>query len=441
MLWIVRVIELNFNHPLILLDMKKLFVITLILTTFQILNAQNLVDKYKTGKVKLVPDLGYAQGNHWNTVFRSYYDTLYHKPMGLRKSLVVTPDGSVIVNHKYKKYHTKFNPNGKFEKELYIEKGDDEAIKGVINHNTFFTDVDNIGNMVCSDLDGDYKKTLKLDYKANEIIALPNGKFAVLGWAIWKKSFRDFVAIVDYDTNEETLLWEHFTKRTTFLKNNQKVANPRLFNYQMKLSNNYIVSITTMPYSEITNSYAKPCIANVGNKIFIALPSTGEIFIYDLEGNKIGKDKINWTNNFISVEEQKVIQQKAIDKYAKFIRSEKMQDDKNKAVYEKMIALMKSDLNKITKPLPKPTFATVLKDSDGNLLFFEIPKEKNVNQFNVWIYKKEGNFVCKSSFVCDDYELNISPSKMVFHNGYIYGLQLKKNTSGVPLRLVRFRVE
>ena len=101
---------------------------------------------------------------------------------------------------------------------------------------------------------------------------------------------------------------------------------------------------------------------------------------------------------------------------------------------------MEADLTKVTDPIPIPFFSTIIKDSDGNLLIFEFPKEANANQFHVWIYKDNGTFVCQSSFVCDDYELEINPSKMVFHNGYIYGLQRLKNATGVPLRLVRFKI-
>ena len=111
-----------------------------------------------------------------------------------------------------------------------------------------------------------------------------------------------------------------------------------------------------------------------------------------------------------------------------------------KTARESMIKEMELDLTKISEPIPMPTFSTIIKDSDGNLLFFEYPKEENANKFNVWIYENGGKLVCQSNFVCDEYNLNINPSKMVFYNGYIYGLQLINKTTGVPLRLVRFKV-
>ena len=81
---------------------------------------QNLLEIYKGGAVELIPDTEYAQNNDWNTIFRSYNDTLYGKPMGNRKSLVIMPDGSVVVNHTYRNYYSKFSPNGTFIKEFGI---------------------------------------------------------------------------------------------------------------------------------------------------------------------------------------------------------------------------------------------------------------------------------------------------------------------------------
>jgi hypothetical protein len=116
-------------------------------------------------------------------------------------------------------------------------------------------------------------------------------------------------------------------------------------------------------------------------------------------------------------------------------------EEESKAATEQIVREMEADLAKISKPIPIPTFSTVIRDSDDNLLFFEFPKEENTNQFNVWVYKEGGSFECKSSFVNNEYDLNINSSKMVFHDGYIYALQHRKNITGVPLRLVRFSLK
>ncbi len=420
--------------------MKKYLIIITTMSILQVtLYSQDLLSKYKTGTVKLVPDNQYAQGNDWGNIFRSYYDTLYNKPMGMRKSLVLLPDGSVIVNHAYRNYHTKFSPTGKYEKEFTVEKAKHKAIMGVINGNTLFTGLDNMGKMTCSDLDGNYKKTLTLDYMTRSIIALNNGKFAVVGWVIWSEKFRTFVSIVDYNTNKEKVIWEHFDDRSVS-SSGKTLRNRQPFNYSIKLKEGGMISCTTMPYSRMTGKGIPPQIATVNNELIVAIPNTGEVIVFDLDGNQKTKSKIDWPNSFISIEEQKTIQQKAIDRYKKYIEQGDERVQKNLDAYNQMISDMEEDLRNINSPLTKPSFSTIIKDSDGNVLFFEIPEEENANIFHVWIYNQGGRFVTQCTFVCDEYDLNISSSKMVFHNGYIYGLQLLKETKGNPLRLVRFKL-
>jgi hypothetical protein len=176
-----------------------------------------------------------------------------------------------------------------------------------------------------------------------------------------------------------------------------------------------------MPFSKNIGLNSPPTIACVGNNLTVAIPTTGEIFVYDLEGKLKSKDKIEWNTNYISVEEQKEIQKKAIEKY-KNIKNSKSgilmgPADESEAVLDYMIKEMEIDLNKISEPIPLPGFSTIIKDSDGNILFFEYPKAENANKFNVWVYENGGKFVCQSSFICDEYNLEINPSKMVFTMG------------------------
>ena len=423
--------------------MKKLIVISILtLFAFSAL-PQKLIDIYKKGTVKLVPDMGYAQNNNWNKIFKTYYDTIYGAPMGNRKSLVLMPDGSVLINNRYQNFYTKFSPDGKFEKEFGITNSNGrkrkktESIAGVLNKNVLYSNLDNMGNMVCSDLDGNYIKTLQLNYMTRQMIPLSDDKIAVVGWAIWSDRFRDFVAIVDYGTNEQKIIWDYFTNRCG------EAEHCDLFNYKYEFENHGSIAFSTMPYINNIGMASPPKIAWLGDKLVVAIPTTGEIFVYDIEGNRISKDKITWAVHEISVKEQKEIQQKAIDKF-KSKKNPKFADwvspEENRKANNLLIGEMETDLKKISKPIIIPYFSTILQDSDNNLLFFEIPKEENSNKFNVWVYGNGGNFIGKGSFTCDDYQLEIKPSKMVFYKGYLYALQLKKNASGVPLRLVRFKL-
>lgn len=418
------------------------------------INAQKLLDIYKNGPVKLIPDTEFGKTNNWNKVFKTYNDTIYKKHVGKRKSLIILPDGSFIVNHAYRNFFTKFNPDGKFEKEFNVVNSKGETMKtpdifGVLNKNILYTGLTNMGEMTCFDLEGNYLKTLTLDYMTRQIIPLPNKKLAVVGWVIWSDRFRDFVSIVDYETNEEKIIWDHFTKRT------KDIFKDRMFIYTYKFKKEGITSLSTMPHTGNLGLRPAPKISLLKDKLLIAIPPNGEILEYKLNGSFISKKKVNWEHGSITPAEQIEIQEKAIEKYKKQVKSMENQTDKSVKLNEywgihkieyleankAMIKEMEEDLTKISEQIPIPYFSTVIKDSDGNLLFFEYPKEEGANKFNVFTYNAEGKFVCQSSFICDEYNLVINPKKLVFFNGYLYGLQELKDVEGVPMRLVKFKLE
>lgn len=425
--------------------MRKILIFGILAMLTMAAPAQKLIDIYKKGTVKLVPDTEYAKGNDWNKVFATYNDTLYGKPMGNRKNMTMMPDGSIVIDHPYKNFYSKFSPTGQFVNEFGVKNSKGTTFKkinqieGIINDNTFYTGLDNMGNMVCFDFNGNYKKTLKLDYMTRGMITLPNNKIAVVGWVLWKEKIREFVSLVNFETNEEKVIWEYFTDRSC-----EPGKECKLFNYSYIFKEQGMISFNTMPYSKSTGMSASPLIATTGNQLIVAIPSSGEIIMFDLDGNKTGKSKVSWANNFISVEEQKEIQQKAIEKY-KSIKEPRfagwVSPEENALALKSIIKQMEDDLQKITDPIPIPSISTLIKDSDGNLLFFEYPKEESANKFNVWVMQNGGSFVCQSSFVCDDYELQINPRKMIFRDGMIYGLQKLKKTDGIPLRLARFTLE
>ena len=421
--------------------MKYLIIIASLGFFVNSLFAQSLIDIYSKGKVKLVADKEYAQGNDWEKVFVNYYDTLYNRPMGERKSIVLMPDGSVVVNHVYRNFYSRFDSKGKFVGEFGIMNSSGKQLKntkeiqGVMN-NTFFTGLDNMGNMICFDFNGKYVKTLKLNYMTRSMIPLSNNKFAVVGWVIWATKFRDFVAIVDYNTNEEKVIWDHFTERC------DNDGHCKLFNYSYFFENGGGFLFSSMPFSKYTGMDSPPQIAYVKNQLVITLPTTGEILTYTINGKQVAKEKIGWASTEISIEEQTEIQKAAIERFNdnfNYFGTKVPQEEVEKAK-EKISKQMAEDLNNITDPIPTPVFTTIIKDSDDNLLFFEIPKESGSNKFNIWIYDNGGKFIGQSSLECDEYNLSITPSKMVFHNGYIYSLQTLKEAEGNPLRLVRFKL-
>ena len=414
--------------------MKKYFVFLGFMLILHNVSAQSLLEIYKKGTVKLIPDTEYGKGNQWEKVFETYYDTLHHglypAPMGNRKSLVVMPDGSVVVSHPYRDFYSMFDPNGKFVKEFGIKEKSGKMrtkikpIQGIINNN-FYTDFDNTGKSICFDFNGNYVKTLTVDYMVMQTVPMSNNKIALVGWVIWKDRRRDLVALIDYQTNEHKIIWDYFYV--------QKGDN-------FTFSESEGFKETPMPKGVPVGEGLRPQLAFVNNRLIVAIPNSGEILIYNANGKLISKEKAEWEPKYISVEDQKESLRKTIERVT---YEQEHKENKGYRYFPDLTTRLKdlkADLENINTPKALPMFSNVIKDSDGNLLFFEMAETEGGNKFNVWIYQDGGKFVCQSSFVCDDFDLIITPSKMVFHNGYIYSLQTLKNAKGNPLRLVRFKV-
>lgn len=427
--------------------MKKYVILAAGLLFSLPLQSQDLLEIYKNGSVKLIPDTEFAKANDWDEVFSSYNDMMGKAHVGARKSLIFKPDGSIVVSHAYQDFYSLFDADGNFVKEFGVTKRTGEkasrvnSISDIIGGNTFIASGDKMGNLPCFDFEGNMVKTLKANYSFRQLVVLNDNKVAIVGWAIWKEKFRNFVALIDYNTNEEKIIWDHFTDR------NAPNTKPGLFNYKVRFEKAGIISINTMPYTKTTGNNFRPYINKLGDKLIISVPGSGEVMSYDFNGNQLSKDKVSWDPGSIGVEEQKKLHSAYIAKMKErgdltfSFASKGVTEEESKRLFAKLIKEMEDDLELISQPLNRPYFSTILNDSDGNLLFFEFPEEAGENEFNVWIYNNGGQYVCQSSFKCDDYNLAITPGKMVFKDGYIYALQEKNGVDGIPLRLVRFRLQ
>lgn len=408
--------------------MKKviLIIITILAGLFSA-NAQTLKDFYKQNPVlQLTADETYAKGNDWDKVFDSYYDKVGDRPIGNRKTLTVTEDGSALVSHYNRNRYSLFDKDGKFIKDIVIKDKMGKAIsnvkpvKGCIN-GYFYTQPDNMGKMYFFDIEGNIIDELTLSYSANRIITLSDNKIAVSGSTSWKGKDKYFISIIDINTGKDNIIWELLEDKNKYSINEGKtvIITPTGM-------------LTTMARKEVGMAY-------IDNLLYVSLPLTGEILTYDIYGNVKSKAKMTWADKYISAEEQKEFLQKIIDSY-----KENLKDHPNSEFakhLQSLIDKLESSRDEVKDSIPAPAFSTMIKDSDNNLLFFEYLEDEEQNRFNVWVYNDKG-YTCKNSLQCESYKLAITPSKLVFHNGYIYGIQeINGAKGGMPTRLVRFKIK
>ena len=424
--------------------MKKLMLFVAISATSLLLSAQDVKTIYKQSSINLVADSQFGLNNNWDKVFSSYQDTIYNAPVGKRKSLIVLPDGSSIVSHTYKNFYTKFSPTGEFVKEFGVIGKNGKRIKElepiacVLKNETLVTMADKMGTVYCLDFDGNLKKTLKLNYSVSQIIAFGSNKIAAVGWSLYKDKFRHFVAIVDYNTNKEKIVWDYF-EDDKFTYNGK--LKPFVYTYQFE--SGCIINVASKARSSAFSD-KKPRISCVNNNLVVADPATGNIFTYNNSGTLLSKSKLPWTQNQVTVDEQIALHKESIskirDKSCSLIPGMPISAEMNRAK-QIFASKMEADLKEITEPINLPFLSTIINDNKNNLLIFEYPTADNDNKFGVWVYDNGGKVVGRSSFTCNDFDLEIIPSKMVFHNGYLYSLQNIKNANGIPMRLVRFKLQ
>jgi len=423
--------------------MKK-FVFTLIaFVMISQSNAQKLSELYNSSAVRLVPDYAFGVNTNWDLVFSESPDSIHGKPANERRSMDIMPNGSVLVNGSKHNEYVIVNTDGSLGKGFILSDKNGQSFKntikiqGVLGGGALFSDIDDMGNLRFFDLRGKYIKSLKLDYSVKQIIALTSDKMAVVGWAVLKNNFRDFVAIVDINTNDQKVIWEHLTTRP------EVSGKPSMFNYRYTFKSGGMIGFCSMPFSGVSGMSTPPILNEVNSNLVMTIPSTGEILVYTSDGKKLYESKVPWPKGSITAEEQKIIQKKAIEEYRgrnTFFNSKRVTSQEMEDAIKYLTGEMEKDLAHISEPIPLPFVSTIIKDSEGNLLMFEYPEEANANRFHVWIYGKAGKFDGACSLLCDDFDLQINPAKLAFYNNKLYGIQRRKGVKESHLSVVRFNL-
>ena len=396
--------------------MKNLFLIIVlaIATCFQV-DAQ---------VIQLVPDETYGQGNNWDKIFDTYYDTLDGRPYGLRKQLVVFDDGKAIVSHATRNKYSLFDANGKFLKDItlyYSDKGKKprnlQPVEGKLG-DLYFTRANNTGDIYLFDDKGLIVKELKIKYQALEMLALDDRHIAIFGGTSWTSKWRHIVSILDTKTGKEKTLCDSFEDMTSIK------------------SKDYCIYTE----SRINDMKGRWQIAKVNGRLIVSNPIDGLVRTFDFSGNKISEKQLDWEPQTLSVEEQIALQNDRIQRMKDELPQITNTDERLLPAYRELISSYEKGIQHIKEPINMGWFTMAIKGNDDNILFFDDAEEAGKNTFHVYSVSK-GQSISTGSFQCEDYDLALTKKRFVCHGGYYYGVQVLKDYEGMPLRLVRFKQE
>ena len=418
---------------------------------------QNLLDIYKKGPVKLIPEKAYGEGNKWETLFNLYYDTIGTHGVfrELEKKIIVAQDGSIFMSHRNRHEIWKFGPDGTLTMKFGAKGGKADQfpympyIQPVVDNKYVFTS-DVQGRLKFFDLDGNFYKYIKLDYMTGRFLPIGNGMVLMEGNVLWKTKWRRMIQKLNIYTGETTIIHEYFTDRQSQLTidNVDSLINVKKGNYNFCIPGGF----NTVNYS---NFVFKP-----DGQFIKADRSTGEFTLFNSSGKELIKGKMEIDPVKITeadVQENYEMMKRnfitTIEAYRELI-SPANPMRKNNPDWSPESARRSMNINQkwldnvdiyrdIKNYYPYfPYFSNIISDDEGNLLVFEYTNtgEKENNFFNVIAYDSNGKKIARTSFICNDYNLSFSDSKFVISRGYVYAVAKLKNATGMPLRLVKLKI-
>jgi len=421
--------------------MKKLGLLLTAMILFTA-NAQNLQTVYKQDVIKLKAVESYAN-NDWDKVFYDYNAQEYGTKSGKMKQLAIAPDGSVFMTNKFRYSISKFDKEGKYIKDFGKKGGKqasdfiyDPTVQGVIDGKFVYT-VAVDGRMHFFDLNGNWVKTIKLDFMPLSTISLKNGKIAILGHIPMGNASKQILSIFDTNTRKQKVLTAN-TKSYSDADKSRIVINPIEYTAKDGSKQKGPTISCSLPFSDPMTSRERMGTDSKGNLI-IGYPISGKIVIYTSEGVKIKEFQVDIPHSIISKEEMERYYQNMEKKLNEMEKNVNIDNEEYRKQY---IAQYRSQLEKFRNPANYtsnlPCFAEMMIDSDDNILLFNFTKEKGSNKFDVFTYNNDGNKIGTSSFASDQYDLILNPSTFKFYKGQIIGYQELKNTKGNNMRLVKF---
>jgi hypothetical protein len=335
----------------------------------------------------------------------------------------------------------------------------------------FTTDVN--ARLKFFDLDGNYFKSLTLKYMTDDFQPIGNGEVLLTGTSMWKTS--------DPKTKTFSYKWRHIVVKLNIYTSEEKIIHSYfeeggLIWIDSKNRDSIRSKPAPTPFNGVYlpnyQFFKAPVIQLFENGEFAIMDrSKGEVKVY----NSSGKEKASF---MLDITPLTVTEKDAIEHYESVrkmllnrIKEAEARPDtavtrisrgergatpgtviKTTSFPQKQLvikgakeALDKIDFFKDVKNYyPNlPYFSNIVCDDEENMLVFEFtPKEQQeTNIFNVIAYNNKGEKLARTSFLCDDYDLSFAAGTFVIKGAYVYAVAKLKNAQGMPLRLVKFKME
>lgn len=381
--------------------MKKSFVFLIIMFLSFLLYAY-LVDIYRKGEIRVIPDPEFGKNTNW--------DEMFYKGI---KSIAFASDGSFFVTALGGISHSiyKFDKNGNFIKK-FGKKG---RGPGDLYHPGSLSILDNKHLVIREygtsrrisifDLNGNFVKIIKTRCSVFDVVGLKNSKIAILGSKTDENESHDeityMIIILDLNNHREIHI-------ASFIKKFRKTAI-RARDFEGKV------------YISRTKN---------GN-LLVGFSNSQKIAIYSPDGKKIFYFNIN-------IKQIKVTTEMKEEFYKGMESNIEKKPMRVRNMVRKLVKKMRSmDIF----PKYAPYYRSLIVDCDGNfIVFYNKGYFKAGNWWRFQVYSPNGKYICDSKISSEKSKFEIR-TPLVFHNDSLYCFTKLRDREDDLLRIIKVKLK
>lgn len=355
--------------------MRKIIIPLFVCLIVSCFLSADLIEQYKSGEIKLIPDSKFGMNTNWDLLFRKNIDNHF----------AFLPDGSFFRSASKAHKIYKFSDNG----DILFEFGQEGQGPGDINNPLELSILDEQYLLVRElasqrrisifDLNGEFYKLIKLPYAVFGCTALKENKIAIL--------------TKNYIT-ENNFSIENFT---VFIRDISSGDEIKIASFQQKSKK------TVFRYA---NFYEEVYVLRLKDGNFvIAFSGSPEISIYSAKGKKLYSFQTNLEREKITKKDVQYFTEKAINNAPTQFESKRLKN---------FVEMRK---NQIFFPDYFPYYQKIAIDSEDNLLVFINKKAFDSEDIVFQVYSKDGKYICTTKVNSGNF---IPKYPEIFHQQYVY---------------------
>lgn len=362
---------------------------------------------------KLIPDPSFMQNADWKRMFYDASQTSGAGRAGLDKQIVIGPDEQVYVSDRSNFTISIYNSDGKFIKSFGKqgygngEFANNQDLDGILNDKLIVVS-DNQGRINLFDLDGNFVKLLTIDFMPLRIFPLRSGKLMVWGHVPVKGyKYKHVLAELNVTSGNYNLLFE-------------KMITREKSSYITITKDSSIINVGA-PYSRGRELIR----ANKNDQVILAETRSGTVTVLGKSGGRFAENSFGIEGDPIPISE------KEKEEFYRNFKARLLRNNMDTTAAGQVKA-------EGFFPEHMPLFYNMIVDEMNNLLFF-IYTNTDGDDFAFMTYDLAGNFMGRSKFEIEGYDLLSNVSSFKLKDGYIYTLAVKIGAE-YPLRILKCRV-